>query len=83
MAERIRVPDCCDANRKHGFVQAVECHDDDMRPDPNGEFGARWQATLVGAAGTLHTIDTKHCPACGAHVVGLDLVDFDPARARL
>lgn len=78
MSRRIRVPDCCDLNRKFGFIRAVECHDDDMNPDPDGEWGARWQATLVDASGIPHTIEAERCPACGHYVKGTGLVDLPP-----
>ena len=72
--KRIRVPSCCKANRTHGFIRATETFDGDTgKTDPNGEWGRKWEATLVDARGVPHTIETTRCPACGAYVAGLSL----------
>jgi hypothetical protein len=81
---KVRVPSCCAANRTFGFVRVTVSFDGDTgKDDPNGEFGRKWEATVVDMTGVSHTIETKRCPVCAAYLVGLEIVDIERTPIRL
>jgi len=61
-------PSCCEANRKHGFVLTK------FRIGAPPEL-CHWIARIVDKDGVIHDREVKNCPACGADLQGLDMVE--------
>ena len=84
----VRVPCCCAANRRHGFVRVVAFIDGDTgeREDPSDPkreyYGDAWETTLLDAQGQTHTLETKRCPLCGAYLVGLEYQELPRKESR-